>query len=135
MSQNKRSTILFTDDEAQIRDVLVPLLEHYDFNMIVAVNGEDALEKSSAYEGDIDLLLTDIEMPGMTGIELAAQLSLDRPEMKVLLMSGRDFGALVLDEAWQFIQKPFLATMLRDKINLTLVGRPINHFHYTHASM
>ena len=52
-------------------------------------------------------------MPGMNGISLAAELSLDRPQIKVLLMSGFTGGMLVLNEGWHFLAKPFVPSQLR----------------------
>lgn len=61
-------------------------------------------------------ILSDVEMPGMTGIELAIRLNRTRPETRILLISGFDSGMLVLNNGWQFLPKPFVANMLRDRI-------------------
>jgi len=52
-------------------------------------------------------------MPGMTGIDLATQITVQRPQIKVLMMSGFPGGMLVLNEGWHFLPKPFIASQLR----------------------
>ena len=76
------------------------------------------------------MLLSDVEMPGMTGIELAIQLNRERPEAKILLISGLDSGMLVLNNGWQFLPKPFMADMLRDRIRDFLTEQPSLEEHF-----
>jgi DNA-binding response OmpR family regulator len=113
---NKDKTILFADDDGQVQKFVAALLLKQGYNVIVAVDGLSALQKAREFHGTIHLLLSDIEMPGMTGIELAIQISQDRPETKILLISGLDSGMLVLNNGWQFLPKPFMADMLRDRV-------------------
>jgi DNA-binding response OmpR family regulator len=70
------------------------------------------------------LLLSDVEMPGMTGIELAIQLNQERPDTKILLISGLATGMLVLNNGWSFLPKPFMPEMLRDRIRDFLSEQP-----------
>ena len=100
------------------------LLTKHGYHLILAANGLDALQKATAYEGVIHLLLSDVEMPGMTGIELAIQLGQERPDTKILLISGLDTGILVLNNGWQFLPKPFMGDMLRDRIRDFLSEQP-----------
>ncbi len=65
------------------------------------------------FKGPIDLLLSDFQMPGMSGIDLAVALTQERPDIQVLLMSGFTSGMLVLNEGWHFIAKPFLSSQLK----------------------
>jgi DNA-binding response OmpR family regulator len=120
-AQNATRTILLAEDEETLRHFIGGLLQSNGYSVIIAVDGRDALEKSKAHAGKIDLLLSNIQMPGMTGIELATQLSLERPETKVLLISALPSGMLVLDQGWHFMPKPFLPNMLRAKIR-TIFG-------------
>jgi DNA-binding response OmpR family regulator len=113
---NSPETILLADDDGQLRKFVSGLLTKCGYNLIVADDGKDALLKASEFEGTIHLLLSDIEMPGMTGIELAIQLNQARPETKILLISGLATGMLVLNNGWQFLPKPFVSDMLRDRI-------------------
>ena len=69
--------------------------------------------------------LSDFQMPGMTGVDLATQITLQRPQIKVLLMSGYPSGMLVLNEGWQFLPKPFIPSQLRALIvGLVLPDKP-----------
>ncbi|MGC1295013.1 MAG: response regulator, partial [Alloacidobacterium sp.] len=70
------------------------------------------LDQSINFKGDIDLLLSDFQMPGMTGVELATMMTVHRPKLKVLLMSAFPNGMLVLNEGWHFLAKPFVASQL-----------------------
>lgn len=65
-------------------------------------------------------------MPNMTGIELATQLQIDRAEIRVLLMSGMVSGMLLLNEGWQFLPKPFMANLLKERIRHLLLERSAN---------
>ena len=113
---NAEKTILFADDDGQLQTFISALLTRCGYNLIVAGSGQDALQKAREFGGVIHLLLSDVEMPGMTGIELATQLNQERPDTKILLISGLPSGILVLNNGWQFLPKPFAADMLRDRI-------------------
>jgi len=108
----------------QLQKFVATLLTKHGYNLILAANGLDALQKAHAYDGVIHLLLSDIEMPGMTGIELAIQLGRERPDTKILLISGLDSGILVLNNGWQFLPKPFMGDMLRDRVRDFLSEQP-----------
>jgi CheY-like chemotaxis protein len=109
-------TILFAEDNEQYRTSLAALLIKSGYSVITASDGKDALQKANEFDGTIDLLLSDVEMPGMTGIELAIQLLQDRPHTKVWLISGLEPGLHVQDTGWRFLRKPFLFAALRDGI-------------------
>ena len=64
-------------------------------------------------------------MPNMTGIELATTLCVDRPDMKVLMMSGFPGGMLILDEEWHFLAKPFISSQLRTLIRGLIPAVPM----------
>lgn len=116
-------TILLAEDERPVRTFVLIMLQKAGYNVIVAVDGQDALEKSRQYKGTIDLLLSDVEMPNMTGVELATQIQIDRPEICVLLMSGLASGMLLLNDGWQFLPKPFMFNILKDRIKHLLLGQ------------
>ena len=113
---NSEKTILFADDDGQLQVFVSTLLARCGYNVITANSGTDALEKAREFDGVIHLLLSDVEMPGMTGIELATQLNQERPDTKILLISGLPSGILVLNNGWQFLPKPFASEMLKDRI-------------------
>lgn len=115
-ASNSEKTILFADDDGQLQKFIELLLRECGYRVITAKDGNDALQKAREFAGVIHLLLSDVEMPGMTGIELAIQLNQERPNTKILLISGLDTGMLVLNNGWQFLPKPFVSDMLRDRI-------------------
>jgi DNA-binding response OmpR family regulator len=121
---NSTKTILFAHDDGELQKFVVALLTENGYNLILANDGKGALEKARAHEGMIHLLLSDVEMPGMTGIELAIQLGQERPDTKILLVSDLDSGLLVLNNGWQFLPKPFMAEMLRDRVRDFLSEQP-----------
>ena len=112
----EKSTLLVADDDPAVLAFLTDFLAPH-YHLITASGGDEALQHSKATKGTIDLLLTDFEMPGMTGIELATQITALRPDIKVLLMSGFKGGMLVLNEGWHYLPKPFIAGTLMTLIN------------------
>jgi DNA-binding NtrC family response regulator len=111
-TKNKK-TILVVDDDAHILAVVSGLLGETDYTILTAANGAEGLEQSRRFEGEIHLPLSDFQMPGMSGVELATAMTIERPDLKVLMMSGFPGGMLVLNEGWHFLAKPFVASQLR----------------------
>ena len=109
--KNAPETIILVEDELDVRSFALSLLKKAGYTVITAVDGIDAMEKASKFGGSIDLLLSDLEMPRMTGVELATQIFLQRPDTRILLMSGLPSGLLILNQDWQFLPKPFVASM------------------------
>jgi PAS domain S-box-containing protein len=103
-------TILIVDDEDDVRKLLVDVLRISSYRVLEARDAEQALEVANAHATPIDLLVTDIVMPGMTGMELADAIRARSPDLKVLFMSGyaeRD-RIRPLRESERFVPKPFL---------------------------
>jgi len=115
-----QKTILLVDDDQLVIDVIGKILSDGHYNVVTAMSGAEGLQKSRVFEHEIHLLLADFDMRGMTGSELATAINIDRPEIKVLLMSGFEGGTLILNEGWHFLPKPFVPTQLRALIT-TLV--------------
>jgi len=106
-----KETILLVEDEYQVRVWIQKVLSRYGYTIIDAPNGTDALGIWQKNSTAFDLLITDVIMPKMSGRELANQLLSDRPDLKVLYMSGYTDDELgphgILESGIQFIQKPF----------------------------
>ena len=114
---NDQKTILVVDDDADVLSFVSAFLADGSYNVLTAVSGEGALNVAKNFDSTIHLLLSDFQMPGMSGIELATKLTRERPQIKVLLMSGFIDGMLVLNEGWHFLNKPFVPSQL-----LTLIS-------------
>ena len=113
-------TILVVEDEEAVRDVAKRILREAGYAVLTAASPNDALLACQAHKGKIDLLLTDVVMPQMSGRLLAERLALARPGIKVVYMSGYTDDAIVhhgtLDPGTNFVAKPFSAADLTRKI-------------------
>ena len=111
---HRKKTILVVDDEPKILAVVSEVLADGEYNILTASTGSKGLQLSREFKDEIALLLSDFQMPGgMSGVDLATAMTFDRPQLKVLLMSGFPEGMLVLNEGWHFLAKPFVASQLR----------------------
>jgi two-component system, cell cycle sensor histidine kinase and response regulator CckA len=109
----KLATVLVVDDNATVLTVVIEILRRANFRVLSAANGAGALDLANGTEGRIDLLLSDVDMPLMSGPDLGLELKKARPDLRVMLMSGGDDGnLLVLNYGWAFIQKPFVSAKL-----------------------
>jgi len=114
-------TVLLVEDEQMVRKLVVKLLDRMGYKVIQASNGQEALEMASSCNMHIDLLMTDIIMPGINGKELSEKLKNSLPDMKVLFTSGYTENVIaqegILEEGLNFIGKPYtpqkLAAILR----------------------
>jgi DNA-binding NtrC family response regulator len=104
-----------------VRELVVGVLVDARFHVLQANNGEAALKLAHDYKGKIDLLLSDVQMPGMTGPDLGEALKKLRPDLHVMFMSGFKGGnLLVLNYGWAFIEKPFVPTKLLEMVDVVL---------------
>jgi DNA-binding NtrC family response regulator len=114
-------TVLFVEDDTGVRDITARLLESKGVRLLVAAGSEEAMRLLEKTE--VDVLFTDVVMPGLNGIELAKQAKLLRPDLKVVFMTGyysraaeaRNFGALL----YKPVRSDELETLLE---GLTLAG-------------
>jgi two-component system cell cycle sensor histidine kinase/response regulator CckA len=114
-------TILVVDDTDVVLKVVVAILQAANFCVLQAGNGPNAVRVAAGYAGKIDLLLSDVHMPEMSGPDLGIALKQLRPDLHVMLMSGFPDGELlVLNYGWAFIGKPFVARKLVEMINVVL---------------
>jgi two-component system cell cycle sensor histidine kinase/response regulator CckA len=118
------TTVLLTEDEINIREALVEYLEGLGLRVLEAKDGVEALDVVSGYEGEIDVLVTDLVMPRMSGPDLASKLAAERDDLKIVYVSGytpdamQDYG--VKGDDVVFLQKPFLLAELADTIREVL---------------
>jgi DNA-binding response OmpR family regulator len=111
-------TILLVDDEAAIRTMLCQALQRNGFTMLEADSGPAAIELTRRESCPIDVLVSDVVMPGMNGIELARELCAERPGLRVVLISGYVDTPAPLEPGWQLLHKPFPPSVLAEKIRL-----------------
>lgn len=111
---NLQRVVLVTDDEEQIARLCRTLLERAGYRVLSASDGPGALALSRQYAGEIDVLLTDVDLQGLNGIELAREIRKQRPLIGVLLASGNPDNAA--QAGFAFLAKPFSAEGLRQAI-------------------
>lgn len=118
-------TVLVVEDEVHVRDVLSRVLSQKGYRVLLATDGQVALAMAAAYVPAIDLLVTDLVLPGMTGRDLATALTTQRLGLRVLFMSGYTDDAVIrhglLETGLHYLQKPFtpdaLARRVREVLN------------------
>jgi CheY-like chemotaxis protein len=115
-------TILLVEDTEAVRDMMQRVLTGFGYTVLVATDGAHAITASEQFSGQIDLLLSDVVMPGIGGPELAVRLRMRRPTLRVLLMSGYDEHSLAAGGAGyaSFIAKPFRPEVLAQKVRAAL---------------
>jgi len=117
-SYEGKETILLVEDETMVRELAADILREQGYHILEASRGEQALEKSKNYRGNIELMITDVVMPGMSGKELAKRLKIERPKMKILFISGYSDEVVTRkgtkQEKFEFLQKPFLPDKFLD---------------------
>jgi two-component system cell cycle sensor histidine kinase/response regulator CckA len=117
-------TVLVVDDYGDLRELMEEILKNAGYRVLSASNGAAALALAKEHPGEIDVLLTDIVMPSMLGPDLAEQMKLANPNLRVLFMSGyalpaqAGLGTSGLDTP--LLQKPFMGPELLDKMREVL---------------
>ena len=121
----QRHVILLVEDDVLVRNLVNTVLLRDGYLVLVACDGEEALKVSRAYVGHIDLLLSDVVMPKMNGLNLAVSIRIERPAIRSLLMSGK-LGSEVIRESREldFLRKPFVPEELRQKLREILSRAP-----------
>ena len=117
-------TVLIVEDESAVRSFTRMVLQRSGYQVIEAANGEEALSLSRGHPGEIQLLVTDMVMPGMGGRQVAEALEGQRPAMRVLYLSGYTENAIAqrgtLGAELPFLQKPFTMEALLRKVRQVL---------------
>ena len=117
-------TVLLVEDEAPVREVMTEQLQSLGYRVLACPSGESALTTAQAHAGAIDLLVTDLVMPGMNGRELARRLEAARPELKVVFTSGYGEEVVarhgVLEPGVRFVEKPYTLRTLAERLREAL---------------
>jgi two-component system, cell cycle sensor histidine kinase and response regulator CckA len=120
-SNGRSATILLVEDDAPVRELVRMMLTKKGYDVLCASDGEQALTMAGEHRGRIDLLVTDVVLPGLNGREVAERLRAARPEVTVLYMSGYTDDAIlrrgVLTQRSSLIQKPFSAGDLTNRVS------------------
>jgi CheY-like chemotaxis protein len=120
---NGSGTILLVEDEDVVRELARRVLERQGYTVLTCANGAEAVELADSDDRRIDLLLTDVVMPGLRGYEVAQRVSATRPGIKILYMSGYAEEALVgraTINGTALIEKPFAIDALTRRVRETL---------------
>jgi len=132
-------TILLVDDEADVLATAREMLEEQGYDVLDARNAEEAVRVAAAHHSPIDLLVTAVVMPGVSGQDLALLLGLQRPELRVLYMSAfaiikgqRQFAEVEngLELGAPIILKPFTPERLVEKVHEVLAAKPPSPFDH-----
>jgi len=122
-------TILLVEDEDQVRAVARAVLARYGYDVLEARNGSDALAACAGCKGKIDLVVTDVVMPSLTGPQFTQRLAGLRPTTKVIFMSGYPDNSIVhhgvLEKGIAFLAKPFTSEVLLRKVR-ELLDAPVH---------
>jgi PAS domain S-box-containing protein len=117
-------TLLVVEDEALVLDVATRILSQHGYSVLAARSGAEALKLLESNRGPIQLLLTDVVMPGLTGKDVAEQVSKVRPEIRVLYMSGYPESVIasqgVVEQGIRLLSKPFKAPDLLEHVRAVL---------------
>lgn len=123
-----KPTILLVEDEKMLREMIGEVLECAGYEVLACAHPNDGIEMSMQHAGEIDLLLTDVVMPGMNGHEMSTRILEKRPKLRVVYMSGYSEQVLTergqYDAEFEYLQKPFslvtltkkLASMLKERV-------------------
>ena len=115
-------TILLVDDDRDIRALTKRLLERAGYKVLTAVDGEDGLSVYRAHRGTLGLLLTDVSMPRMNGVDLADRIQQLDSELPILFMTGGSFAA---PERYEYIAKPVAPAELVRRVGALVASEPL----------
>ena len=117
-------TVLVVDDETDIRQIIRRVLDRDGYKVLEATSGSEAVSIAEHFDGPVDLLITDVRMPKMHGVEVAAAVKALRPQIEVLLISGytedANLSAHTEGDGLAFLAKPFRPSQLADRVRAIL---------------
>ena len=131
MSESVRpKVVLVVDDEVYVLHTVCSILTHWGYTVLPASSAEEAMEIAQGYSGNIDLLLSDVIMPRMSGPKMAERMGPLHPEMAYLFIAGLpdnpEIEERVLGRGLAFLPKPFFSHTLIDKVQEVLDVRAIS---------
>jgi CheY-like chemotaxis protein len=123
-------TILLVEDDPVVKTVLTMMLDHHGYRLITAGSGEEALALARAAPDSVDLLITDLVMPGLNGRETAEAVRKHQPQAKVLYMSGYTDDTVIrvghFEPGISFLQKPFSGDELAQRVRELLDSHAVD---------
>ncbi|HJQ10582.1 MAG TPA: response regulator [Gemmatimonadaceae bacterium] len=124
----EKGTILLVDDEQAVRSIVLRILKRAHYRVLEAENGEAALKLADEHQGRIDLVITDMFMPGLRGPEVVQRLAPKRPGLRALFMSGyADQDARTgVPAGANFLNKPFAGRELAAAVEAALKGPTVS---------
>ena len=124
-----KQTILVVEDEEMVRGLICEVLRREGYRVVACGDAEEGIEASKRHGPGIDLLLTDVVMPGMNGPEMATRIQETFPQLRVVFMSGYSEQALVrqgrVDASFEYLQKPFTLKALTQKMAKVLGDKEV----------
>lgn len=120
-----RATVLLVDDEELLRRLLSRILAEAGFGVVEAENGAVALETARRINGGLDLIVTDIHMPVMSGLDFAREFRPLHPNVPILFITGRDLPPIADTDVAQkeLLRKPFRSEAFLDAVSQLVAGR------------
>jgi DNA-binding NtrC family response regulator len=129
MPDKQAKTVLVVDDEAEIRKLVTAMLAQNGYRVLTADTGENAVRLFRS-NPEVELLLTDVVAPGMSGPMIADQIAALKPDVKVLFMSGYDgtqfVQRYVVEKGYSLLIKPFTLEQLEDKVRDVMGGSSLS---------
>ena len=127
-STEGKKTILVVDDEPEVRKLVGAMVSRQGYNVLTADSGDHAIKVFQNQKGKVDLLLTDVVAPGMSGPMLADKLCAMQPGLRVLFMSGYDSTQVVqhyvVEKGYALLPKPFTVEELAQKVEEVFSQKP-----------
>jgi DNA-binding response OmpR family regulator len=124
----ERPTVLVVDEEEDLRDIMRRMLERRGFATLVAGDVDQALAACRDHHGPIDVLVTDLNLPGASGAELCRAVRALRPDVRVIYISGlpKDIAVSkgLIEEDALLVKKPFTASTLIEALHAALAEQP-----------